>query len=81
VLYKNLDDLEGATKVAAQHDIVINTAMGYHPASAEALVRGLAQHKAETGRDVWMIHTSGTSNLGDYPNHGQVVGKRARPRV
>ncbi|KAI2636869.1 NAD dependent epimerase/dehydratase family protein [Hypomontagnella submonticulosa] len=67
VLYKDLDDIEATTAAAAEHDIVINTTLGYHPASAVALVRGLAQRKAVTGRDVWMIFTSGTSNLGDRP--------------
>ncbi|KAG7285960.1 hypothetical protein NEMBOFW57_008256 [Staphylotrichum longicolle] len=67
VLYQGLDDLEATTAVAAQHDIVINTTLGYHSPSTKALLRGLAQRKASTGRDVWMIHTSGTSNVGDKP--------------
>lgn len=67
VLYRDLDDLEATTAVAAQHDIVINTTLGYHSASAQALIRGLAQRKASTGRDVWMIHTSGVSNIVDMP--------------
>ncbi|KAF3394249.1 hypothetical protein F1880_005432 [Penicillium rolfsii] len=67
VLYDGLDDLETTTAVTAQHDIVINTTLGYHPASTQALLRGLAQRKTQTGRDVWMIHTSGTSNIGDKP--------------
>lgn len=67
VLYRDLDDVETATAVAAEHDIVIHTTVGSHPASAQALVRGLAQRKASTGREVWMIHTSGTSNVGDMP--------------
>lgn len=67
VLYGDLDDLETTTAVAAEHDIVINTTLGYHSPSAQALIRGLAQRKASTGRDVWMIHTSGVSNIGDMP--------------
>ena len=67
VIYKDLDDLETTTAIAAEHDIVINTTLGYHPASPQALVRGLAKRKASTGRDVWIIHTSGTSNLADQP--------------
>jgi nucleoside-diphosphate-sugar epimerase len=68
IVYKDLDDLEATTAVAAQHDLVINTTLGFHPASAQALIRGLA-------RDVWMIHTSGTSNLGDRPMSGAWVEK------
>jgi nucleoside-diphosphate-sugar epimerase len=75
VVYKDLDDLEATTAVAAQHDLVINTTLGFHSASAQALLRGLAQRKASTGRDVWMIHTSGTSNLADQPISGAWVEK------
>ncbi|KAI4946854.1 hypothetical protein J4E91_007026 [Alternaria rosae] len=67
VVYKDLDDLEATTATASQHDIVINTTLGFHTPSVQALLRGLAQRKASTGRDVWMIHTSGTSNLADQP--------------
>ena len=67
VLYESLDDIEATTSIAARHDVVINTTLGYHPASGAALVRGLAKRKASTGQDVWMIHTSGTSNLADKP--------------
>ncbi|KAF3061281.1 hypothetical protein GL218_03982 [Daldinia childiae] len=67
ILYKDIDDLDGTIAAAAQHDIVINTTLGFHPASIQAVVRGLAQRKAATGRDVWLIHTSGTSNFCDTP--------------
>ena len=67
VLFKDLDDLARSEDVASQHDIVVNTTLGYHPASAAALVKGLAKRKQQTGRDVYMIHTSGTSNLADQP--------------
>lgn len=67
LIYDSIDDLPATEAAAAQHDIVINTTIGYHAASGEALVRGLAQRKAETGHDVWIIHTSGTSNLADQP--------------
>ncbi|KAK6599401.1 nad dependent epimerase dehydratase family protein [Botrytis cinerea] len=53
VLYEDLDDLDRAIEVASQHDI--------------ALVRGLAQRKQSLGCEVWMIHTSGVSNIGDRP--------------
>jgi len=67
VLFKDLDDTERSIEVASQHDIIINTTLGYHPASAAALVEGLAKRKQTTGKDVYMIHTSGTSNLADQP--------------
>jgi regulator of extracellular matrix RemA (YlzA/DUF370 family) len=52
VLYRDLNDTETATAVAAQHDIVIHCTLGYHPVSALALVRSLAQPRASTGRGV-----------------------------
>jgi hypothetical protein len=65
--YKDLDDIEATVHFASQHDIVINTTLGFHQASAVALVQGLGKRREQTGRDVWMIHTSGTSNLADTP--------------
>lgn len=73
IIYQSLDDLGTTVDVAAQHDIVINTTNGYHAASAQALVQGLARRKETTRRTVWMIHTSGTSNLSDRPITGTPV--------
>lgn len=70
VVYGGLDDIENTTTAASQHDLVINMTLGFHAASAQALIRGLAQRKAETGRDVYMIHLSGASNLSDQPVTG-----------
>jgi len=67
VVYKDLDDIERTIEIASKHDVCINTTLGYHPASAAALVEGLAKRKQATGRNVYMIHTSGTSNLADQP--------------
>ena len=67
ILFKDLDDTDRVIEVASQHDIIVNTLLGYHPSSAAALVKGLAQRKKETGKDVFMIHTSGTSNVADQP--------------
>lgn len=69
ILYSGNDDLDTIVAVAARHDIVINATMGFHPPSAEALVQGLAKRQASIGksRTVWMIHSSGVSNIGDKP--------------
>ncbi|KAK8164773.1 NAD dependent epimerase/dehydratase [Phyllosticta citrichinensis] len=73
----SLDDVQAMKALAAEHDMVINAGTGFHPASAEALVRGLAARKAATGQPaVWMIHTSGCSNISDKPITGA-----ARPDV
>lgn len=66
-LYRDLDDVETAAAVAAQHDLVVSATLGYHAASVQALLRGLAWRRAATGREVWFVHTSGTSNLADRP--------------
>jgi nucleoside-diphosphate-sugar epimerase len=74
----SLDDLDLITKLASEHDIVINAGTGFHPASAEALVHGLAKRKAATtgnnSNEVavpqWIIQTSGNSNIADNPLAG-----------
>ena len=73
VLYNDLDDTSTTSAVAAEHDVVISATVGYHPGSAHALLHGLAQRKARTGRDVWMLQISGTSNLGEQRISGAWV--------
>ncbi|KAI0888696.1 NAD dependent epimerase/dehydratase family protein [Annulohypoxylon maeteangense] len=63
IVYKDLDDIEATVAAAAEHDIIISTTHGWHGGSSQALIRGLAQRKAATGRDVWFVQTSGTSNV------------------
>ncbi|KAF3800035.1 hypothetical protein GCG54_00015618 [Colletotrichum gloeosporioides] len=75
-LISSLDDVDAITEIASKHDIVINAGSGFHPPSAEGVVLGLAKRKAETAAPVWVIHTSGCSNISDNPVTG--VG---RPNV
>ena len=79
MIYEGLDDLDAITAAAAEHDLVINAALSFHSASGKALIHGLAQRKATTGRDTWIIHTSGTSSLADQPISGKWVDKNAPP--
>lgn len=65
--FESLDQSEVLQQIAKEHDVVIHTASGFHTGSAVALIRGLGDRKKETGKDVYYIHTSGTSNLGDRP--------------
>jgi nucleoside-diphosphate-sugar epimerase len=67
ILFESLDNAEQVQKAAREHDVVIHTASGYHTSSAEALIRGLGERRKETGKDVYYIHTTGTSNLADRP--------------
>ena len=78
VIYRDLDDVDKTIEVASQHDFVINTTLGFHPESAAALVHGLAKRKHATGKDVFMIHTSGTSNMADRPITKQYVETEGR---
>ncbi|KAH1338665.1 hypothetical protein KXV68_002849 [Aspergillus fumigatus] len=68
--FKGLDDLDACRDAASQHDVVINAASASHDSSAKALIEGLSQRQKATGRDAYMIHTSGTSILGDHPYSG-----------
>ncbi|KAK2596383.1 hypothetical protein N8I77_013275 [Diaporthe amygdali] len=74
-----LEDLDLITKLASEHDMVINAGTGFHPASAEALVHGLAKRKATSdgGSKVpqWIIQTSGCSNISDNPLAGDCYAK------
>ncbi|KAL0563959.1 hypothetical protein V5O48_018097 [Marasmius crinis-equi] len=67
--FDGLDDTELLAKLAEQHDLVINTGTGFHPPSAEALVRGLASRMSQNPSvpRPWLIHTSGNSNISDLP--------------
>ncbi|EXJ80935.1 hypothetical protein A1O3_07223 [Capronia epimyces CBS 606.96] len=70
---RDLDDAAAITAAAAENDIVIHTASGYHAGSAVALIEGLARRKRQlelesnANANVYYIHTSGTSNLADRP--------------
>ncbi|PWI72419.1 NAD dependent epimerase/dehydratase family protein [Purpureocillium lilacinum] len=70
IVFPGLDDFEAVRKAASQHDIVINSALAFHPKAAEAIIEGLAERQKETGKPAYLIHTSGTSSLGDRPITG-----------
>lgn len=74
VLFDDLDNINLITELASQHDIVINAGTGFHPASAEAIVRALAKRQQDASggeaRRPWVIHTSGCSNISDDPIGG-----------
>ncbi|KAF4967482.1 hypothetical protein FSARC_4977 [Fusarium sarcochroum] len=78
ILFTNLDDSEFLTQTASNFDIVIHAANGYHTASAKALIQGLAERKAKTGKPVHYIHNSGTSNVADRPISGANLGETPR---
>ncbi|KAJ5368960.1 uncharacterized protein N7496_008720 [Penicillium cataractarum] len=70
IQFKGLDDLDACRDAASYHDVVINAASASHDRSAKALIEGLSLRRQNTGKDVFMIHTSGTSILGDHPYTG-----------
>ncbi|KAI8294250.1 hypothetical protein K4K56_002817 [Colletotrichum sp. SAR 10_98] len=63
VLFNGLDDSEQLRKAASEHDYAIHTPSGFHTGSAVALIEGLGDRKKQTGKEVYFIQTSGTSNL------------------
>ncbi|KAK4445507.1 hypothetical protein QBC34DRAFT_358311 [Podospora aff. communis PSN243] len=67
LLFPSLSDTASLRSAAAQHDIVIHNANGYHTPATKSLIEGLALRKQSTGREVYYIHTSGTSSFGDWP--------------
>ncbi|KAJ4293421.1 hypothetical protein N0V90_008704 [Kalmusia sp. IMI 367209] len=71
--FTDLDDAPLIERLSAQHDVVVNAASGFHVASALAMVRGLAARRARTGREVYMVHTSGCSNIADRPLTGSTL--------
>jgi uncharacterized protein YbjT (DUF2867 family) len=74
---RNLDDTAAITAAASENDVVIHTASGYHPASAQALIEGLGKRKRlNPNAEVYYIHTSGTSNLADRPITKQYLESR-----
>ena len=51
-------------------------ASGFHVGAAKALVLGLGLRKKRTGKDVYYIHTSGTSNIANRPIAGKWIEER-----
>ncbi|EPQ26169.1 uncharacterized protein PFL1_06376 [Pseudozyma flocculosa PF-1] len=75
-LFDGLDDLATIEDVASQYDIVVNTASASHPESAKALIRGLSRRSRPAGSNASIVHTSGTSILGDHAE-----GRRLDERI
>ena len=71
--FEGLEDTERLVDIASQYDVIFNMTLGYHLASALAFIKGLSLRQKSTGRDAWMVHTSGVSNLADQPISGTHV--------
>lgn len=52
---RGLDDAQGLAELASQHDIVVHCASGFHPASSQALIRGLARRETREGMSPFYI--------------------------
>jgi hypothetical protein len=70
VRFKGLEDTQRLVEIASQYDVIFNMTLGYHLASALAFIEGLSLRQKSTGKDAWMVHTSGVSNLADQPLSG-----------
>ncbi|VUC27032.1 unnamed protein product [Clonostachys rosea] len=75
-LFSGLDDVASVRDVASQYDVILHTASSFDTQAAEALIAGLQDHKKQTGKQTALIHTSGTSSLGDQPIRGTFTEKR-----
>jgi len=73
-------DTDTLSKAASEHDIVINAGTASDVTGSLALLKGLEQRKKKSGQDVYFIHTSGASSLGDQPITGNYAEKLG-PRV
>ncbi|KAE9580179.1 hypotheticall protein [Colletotrichum fructicola] len=76
IIFNGLDDTEIIRQAAADHDVIIHIANSFHKASAEAMLQGLHDRKAKTGKTGIFIHTSGTSNVADFPITKKYRGTR-----
>ncbi|CAH0003790.1 unnamed protein product [Clonostachys byssicola] len=75
-LFSGLDDVSSVRDIASQYDVVIHTASSFDTPAAKALIAGLEDRKKKTGQQTSLIHTSGTSSLGDQPIRGTFAEKR-----
>ncbi|KAJ5999777.1 hypothetical protein N7481_000186 [Penicillium waksmanii] len=73
ISFNSLDETEILSEVARENDVVIHAASGFHTLSARALILGLAQRRQDTGKEVFYLHTSGTSNVADRPMTNEYV--------
>ncbi|GIJ88497.1 hypothetical protein Asppvi_007421 [Aspergillus pseudoviridinutans] len=76
IVVSDYGDFETIRKAAREHDVVINAGFGLHPGVGKALVEGLGERKKETGKDAYIIHTSGVSNIADLPLSGRFIETR-----
>ncbi|KAF4820098.1 hypotheticall protein [Colletotrichum siamense] len=76
ILFNGLDDIAILRQAAGDHDIIIHIANSFHKASAEAMLQGLHDRKVKTGKTGIFIHTSGTSNVADFPITKKYRGTR-----
>ncbi|GIK05576.1 hypothetical protein Aspvir_009689 [Aspergillus viridinutans] len=71
IVVPDYNNLEIVREAASGNDIVINAGFGFHPGFGKALVEGLGERKKATGKDTYIIHTSGVSNIADLPLSGR----------
>lgn len=56
IMFNGLDDTGIIRQAAADHDVIIHIANSFHKASAEAMLQGLHDRKAKTGKTGIFIH-------------------------
>ncbi|TVY59233.1 hypothetical protein LCER1_G000238 [Lachnellula cervina] len=73
LIFKDLDDFEVIRAAAKDHDIVLAAASARHAECARACIEGLGERGKSTGKTTHYIHTSGASNVGDWPLTGDRI--------
>lgn len=77
ILFSGVEDIAVIKQAASENDIVVNGAISFAADAARALIHGLAERKRlHPDKRVFMLHTSGTSNLGDRPVSKRFVEPR-----
>lgn len=63
IIFNGLEDISIIRQAAADHDIIIHIANSFHKASAEAMLQGLHDRKAKTGKTGIFIHVRHPKSL------------------
>lgn len=74
IIFSGLDDTDSLSRLASNHDVVINCAISYNVAAAKAFIEGLSSRKRTNSTTVLLpsplyIHTSGTSSIAVGTTH------------
>ncbi|OQU98049.1 hypothetical protein CLAIMM_03882 [Cladophialophora immunda] len=67
VVFEERDATNHLQKIGANFDVIIDPAFTFQPSYCEALIAGQGDRKKLSGKEVYYIHQSGTSNIANQP--------------